>query len=169
MTKATTKKSVKSVSRQLTNPHDTKTSHVQPKQPIKPSTNTTIFDPLELSKTYGKLCFFIGDREGIKMMLLFLVAMSPRSVNDLEIASGLKASLISQHLNKLKDVGYVQSTKDGQKRIYKLEDKLHNDLKRLIEFLQPKKYINLETPHIAELNRTSNPNKSSNPINLQGD
>lgn len=56
-----------------------------------------------------------------------------RSVQDLQDALGVEQSVLSHHLSKMRDMGLLQSEREGRKILYKLKDP---ELARIIECME---------------------------------
>src|SRR5207248_1108273 len=58
--------------------------------------------------------------EPSRRAILSLLASSARSVGDIEEQLGLPQTSVSKHLRVLRDAGFVESTVDAQRRLYRL-------------------------------------------------
>ena len=58
--------------------------------------------------------------EPTRRTILSLLAASERSVGELEQRTGLPQTSVSKHLRVLREAGFVESTVDAQRRLYRL-------------------------------------------------
>jgi DNA-binding transcriptional ArsR family regulator len=58
--------------------------------------------------------------EPSRRAILTLLASAEKSVGDIEAQLGLPQPTISKHLKVLRDAGFVESTVDAQRRLYRL-------------------------------------------------
>ena len=59
--------------------------------------------------------------EPSRRAILRLLVASERSVGDIEDALGLPQPSVSKHLRVLREAGFVESTVDAQRRVYRLK------------------------------------------------
>jgi len=82
---------------------------------------------------------------GNRLELLEYLAQAERSVDELAKVSGLSVANTSQHLQQLRQVGLVTSTKQGLKVFYKISG---DDVVDLLNLLQQ-----VSERHLADVNR----------------
>ena len=80
--------------------------------------------------------------------ILSLLASSQYSVGEIEDRLRMPQPAVSKHLRVLRDAGFVESTVDAQRRLYRLKP---DPLKELDEWLAP--FRRFWTPHIDALER----------------
>jgi DNA-binding transcriptional ArsR family regulator len=59
--------------------------------------------------------------EPTRRAVLSLLASSERSVGEIELALDVPQPTVSKHLRVLRDAGFVESTVDAQRRLYRLK------------------------------------------------
>lgn len=80
--------------------------------------------------------------------ILSLLASSEHSVGDIERRLRMSQPTVSKHLRVLRDAGFVESTVDAQRRLYRLKPE---PLQELDEWLAP--FRRLWSTHIDALER----------------
>lgn len=81
------------------------------------------FDPMlreELEDLTVGVCRALSDPK--RLMILYSLAVEPRSVGELCGLLGVSQSNVSQHLAVLRDRGLVDAERDGNRAIYALRD-----------------------------------------------
>jgi ArsR family transcriptional regulator len=84
-------------------------------------------DSNEISQLHANLCSALSDAN--RILILYALADSPRTVNDLARAIGIGQSAASRHLKILRERGLVRASRQGPSVEYSLADR------RLIEAL----------------------------------
>lgn len=98
--------------------------------------------------------------------ILGLLLMSERSVGDIERQLRMPQPTVSKHLRVLREAGFVESTVDAQRRVYRLKPE---SLQELEDWLAP--FRRFWSPHLDALERhldrmddwTSPPGKRKKP------
>lgn len=80
--------------------------------------------------------------------ILSLLASSQQSVGDIERHLGLPQTTVSKHLRVLRDAGFVESTVDAQRRLYRLKP---DPLQELEAWIAP--FRRLWSAHVDALER----------------
>jgi DNA-binding transcriptional ArsR family regulator len=70
--------------------------------------------------------------EPARREILDLLANGPRPVGELAAAAGLSQPNTSRHLRVLREAGLVESSSDGQRRLYRLRGEGFGDLIRWV-------------------------------------
>src|SRR5689334_3436063 len=65
--------------------------------------------------------------------ILSLLASSERSVGEIERQLGMSQPAVSKHLRVLRDAGFVESTVDAQRRLYRLKPERFQEFNAWIE------------------------------------
>ena len=83
-----------------------------------------VLDPnlrAELEELTSSVCRALNDAK--RLLLLYALAGSPRSVGELAELLEVSQSNVSQHLGVLRDRGLVDAARDANRVIYSLRDK----------------------------------------------
>jgi DNA-binding transcriptional ArsR family regulator len=80
--------------------------------------------------------------------ILSLLVASERSVGEIEEALRMTQPTVSKHLRVLRDAGFVESSVDAQRRLYRLKPEPLRQLDRWLE-----QFRRVWTPHIDALER----------------
>jgi DNA-binding transcriptional ArsR family regulator len=80
--------------------------------------------------------------------ILSLLIASPQSVGEIERALGMSQPTVSKHLRVLREAGFVESTVDAQRRLYRL---IPESLQELDSWLSP--FRRFWSTHIDALER----------------
>jgi DNA-binding transcriptional ArsR family regulator len=80
--------------------------------------------------------------------ILSLLVSSERSVGEIERQLGMTQPMVSKHLRVLRDAGFVESTVDAQRRLYRLKPE---PLQQLDEWLAP--FRRFWSAHVDALER----------------
>lgn len=72
----------------------------------------------------------------VRVKLILCLAQKPKNVSQMIEICGLAQSAVSQHLNKLKKNGLVQTKKEGKEIYYSLKYKKAADISKLLVSLQ---------------------------------
>jgi DNA-binding transcriptional ArsR family regulator len=89
--------------------------------------------------------------EPSRRAILSLLASCERSVGDIEEQLGLPQPSVSKHLRVLRDAGFVESTVDAQRRVYRLRPE---PLQEIDAWLAP--FRRMWSAHIDALERHLN-------------
>lgn len=76
--------------------------------------------PQEVNQLHADICSALADPT--RILLLYTLFESPRTVNELTVEFGVPQSTISRHLKTLRERGLVISTRKGQMVEYSLAD-----------------------------------------------
>ncbi len=74
----------------------------------------------EITRLHANLCSALSDPT--RILILYLLAGEPASVNSLTATLELAQPTVSRHLKVLRERGLVQARRDGQYMIYSLAD-----------------------------------------------
>lgn len=80
--------------------------------------------------------------------ILSLLVLSERSVGEIERQLGMPQPTVSKHLRVLRDAGFVESTVDAQRRLYRLKPE---PLKEVAAWLAP--FRQFWSAHVDALER----------------
>jgi DNA-binding transcriptional ArsR family regulator len=80
--------------------------------------------------------------------ILSLLVSSQRSVGEIERRLGMPQPTVSKHLRVLREAGFVESTVDAQRRLYRLKP---NSLREIDNWLAP--FRRLWSAHVDALER----------------
>jgi DNA-binding transcriptional ArsR family regulator len=72
----------------------------------------------------------------VRTKLIFCLSKKPKNVTELIVICGLSQSAVSQHLNKLKQTGLLESKKEGKEVWYSLKYKKAADISVLLISLE---------------------------------
>jgi DNA-binding transcriptional ArsR family regulator len=86
--------------------------------------------------------------EPTRRAILGLLAVSERSVGEIERRLRMPQPAVSKHLRVLRDAGFVESTVDAQRRVYRLKP---GPLQELDDWLTP--FRRLWSHHVDRLER----------------
>ena len=112
------------------------------------------FDTYALTRIYSKWytmameSAFTVLAEPNRRAILSLLVSSQQSVGEIERRLRMPQPMVSKHLRVLRDAGFVESTVDAQRRLYRL---MPDRLKELEEWLAP--FRRLWNEHVDRLER----------------
>lgn len=75
--------------------------------------------PIEVYKGVGSTFEIIAEPN--RRAILGLLVVSEQSVGEIERQLGMPQPTVSKHLRVLRDAGFVESTVDAQRRVYRLK------------------------------------------------
>jgi DNA-binding transcriptional ArsR family regulator len=94
-----------------------------PVAPVGPLPKYTLTRICSLEYTKGMESVFEIIAEPNRRAILSLLVASQQSVGDIERQLGMTQPTVSKHLRVLREAGFVESTVDAQRRLYRLKPK----------------------------------------------
>lgn len=110
--------------------------------------------------------------------ILSLLVTSEQSVGEIERQLRMSQPMVSKHLRVLRDAGFVESTVDAQRRLYRLKPEPFREMNRWLEQFRRfwsehvdalERYLDRMDPPTATKNKASRRRRGSNREQNQGE